>query len=144
MTNQGSKAAPRQSWFRALAVGTADAVGSPWAFALGVAVVILWAVSGPWFHYSDTWQLVINTGTTIATFLIVFLIQHTQNRDARVMQLKLDELIRAVSGARTELVSMEGMTDEELGALHEEFLRVQARAATGIKQIESRRNKKAG
>lgn len=76
--------------------------------------VLIWAAMGPRYHYSDTWQLVINTGTSVATFLIVFLIQNTQNRDAKVMQLKLDELIRAVQSARTELVQMESLTDEEL------------------------------
>src|SRR3954467_3969768 len=103
-------------WFRRIAHATAEAGGSPWAFLAGVGVIILWAFSGPYFRYSDTWQLIINTGTTIATFLIVFLIQHTQNRDAKVMQLKLDELIRAIASARTELVQMEALSDEELNS----------------------------
>jgi len=129
-------------WFRKVAHATAEAVGSPWAFLAGVAVTLLWAFSGPYFHYSDTWQLVINTGTTIATFLIVFLIQHTQNRAAKVMQLKLDELIRAVGTARTELVQMESLSDEQLRALQTEFTRLQEHAAKGLKRIEESRKKR--
>jgi low affinity Fe/Cu permease len=107
--------------FRQFARIAADAVGSPAAFLLGVAVTLAWAGTGSHFHYSDTWQLVINTGTSIGTFLIVFLIQNTQNRDAKVMQLKLDELIRAVKPARTELVQMESLTDAQLEELQREF-----------------------
>ena len=125
------------STFRKLAQSTAEAVGSPWAFAAAVVVTLAWAATGPMFHYSDTWQLVINTGTTIATFLIVFLIQHTQNRDARVIHLKLDELIRAVGEARTELVSMEEMSDSDLEKLRSEFQKVQIRAARNLEQIEA-------
>src|ERR1700694_2745470 len=96
--------------FRRFAKAAADVVGSPAAFLLAVFVTLLWAMTGPYFHYSDTWQLVINTGTSIGTFLIVFLIQNTQNRDAKVMQLKLDELIRALKPARNALVRMEGFS----------------------------------
>ena len=88
--------------FRKFARGAADAVASPAAFLLGVFTTLIWAATGSFFHYSDTWQLVINTGTSIGTFLIVFLIQNTQNRDSKVMQLKLDELIRSVKTARTD------------------------------------------
>jgi low affinity Fe/Cu permease len=94
-----------------------------------VLVVLVWLVTGPVFRYSDSWQLVINTGTTIITFLIVFLIQNTQNRDAQVMQLKLDELIRAVRSARTELVDMESLSDEELHRLQHQFEQLRQRAA---------------
>ncbi|HTD66177.1 MAG TPA: low affinity iron permease family protein [Candidatus Limnocylindria bacterium] len=110
--------------FRRFAHRTSQIVGSPWMFILACLVIIAWAVTGPIFHYSDTWQLVINTGTTIVTFLMVFLIQNTQNRDARAVHLKLDELIRAAKGARNQLVELEEMTDEDLDALHEEFHRV--------------------
>jgi low affinity Fe/Cu permease len=110
------------SLFRRLAHGTSRAVGSPWAFAVALAVVAGWAVTGPLFHFSDTWQLVINTGTTIVTFLMVFLIQNTQNRDTLAVQLKLDELIRAVKSARNELVRIDEMSDQELEALHQQFL----------------------
>jgi low affinity Fe/Cu permease len=110
--------------FRKLAYKTAEAVGSAPAFLIAVSVIIIWAVSGPIFKYSDTWQLIINTGTTIVTFLVVFLIQHTQNRDAKILQLKLDELIRAVSAARTKLVGLEDLPDEEIERLHKEFQRL--------------------
>jgi low affinity Fe/Cu permease len=113
-----------RSRFRVLAQSTAELVGSPWAFAAAVLVTIIWAATGPFFHFSDTWQLVINTGTTIVTFLMVFLIQSTQNRDAKAMHLKLDELIRALSTARTRLVHLENLTDEELTNLELEFQRL--------------------
>ncbi len=110
--------------FRIFSHRAAEAVGSSWAFLAGVLVVFLWGITGPVFHYSDTWQLVINTGTTIITFLMVFLIQNTQNRDARVMHLKLDELIRAVTAARTELVQLENLSDDDLEKLQKEFARL--------------------
>jgi low affinity Fe/Cu permease len=102
-----------------------------------VGVTLLWACLGPVFRYSDTWQLVINTGTSVATFLVVFLIQNTQNRDAKVMHLKLDELIRAIKPARTELVQMEGLSDDELAALQKEFENWRAQA---IEAIATRRH----
>jgi low affinity Fe/Cu permease len=111
-------------WFRLFANCTAQVVGSPWAFVIALVIVLVWAFTGPIFHYSDTWQLVINTGTTIITFLMVFLIQNTQNRDARAMHLKLDELIRGVAGARTGLVDLEDLSDEELDRLQKEFQRL--------------------
>jgi low affinity Fe/Cu permease len=113
--------------FRRFACSTADTMGSPWMFFLAVATVIVWAVSGPMFGYSDSWQLIINTGTTILTFLMVFLIQNTQNRDAKAIHLKLDELIRGVEGARTRLVSLEDMTDDELAELQAQFKRLHDR-----------------
>jgi low affinity Fe/Cu permease len=96
-------------------------MGTPWAFLVAVIVVLVWVATGPLFGYSDTWQLVINTGTTIVTFLMVFLIQNTQNRDAQAIHLKLDELIHAVKHARNELVDIEDMSDEEIQQLAEEF-----------------------
>jgi low affinity Fe/Cu permease len=102
-------------------------------------ITLLWAATGPYFHYSDTWQLVINTGTSVATFLVVFLIQNTQNRDARVMQLKLDELIRAIQPARTELVQMEGLTDEQLIDLQKEFESHRDRAISDLEKLQSHR-----
>jgi low affinity Fe/Cu permease len=99
-------------------------VGSPWAFLVACLVIVLWASTGPHFKFNNTWQLVINTGTTIVTFLMVFLIQNTQNRDARAMHLKLDELIRALKGARNKLVNLEEMSDAELDELQEQFQRV--------------------
>lgn len=114
--------------FRKFAGVVATVVGSAWAFCIAVFAVVLWAVSGPLFGYSDHWQLIINTTTTIVTFLIVFLIQNTQNRDARAIHLKLDELIRALRGARNQLVDLEALTDEELDRLQEEFQRLRRRA----------------
>jgi low affinity Fe/Cu permease len=107
---------------------TSMAVGSAWAFMAALFVIVVWAVSGPLFGYSDTWQLVINTGTTVITFLMVFLIQHTQNRDAKAIHLKLDELIRAVEGARTRLVDLQDLTDDELDELQAEFERLRKHA----------------
>jgi low affinity Fe/Cu permease len=127
--------------FRQFARMAADAVGSPAAFLLGVGAMLVWAATGPYFHYSDTWQLVINTGTSIGTFLIVFLIQNTQNRDAKVMQLKLDELIRAVKPARTELVQMESLTDAELDELQREFQSCRDEASNNLKRLAESRDR---
>src|SRR6266404_1127588 len=114
--------------FRAFSRNTASAVGSAWVFIVAITVVIVWAATGPTFHFSDTWQLIINTGTTIVTFLMVFLIQNTQNRDAKAMHLKLDEVIRALKGARNELVDLEDLSDEELKKLEEQFQRLRKKA----------------
>jgi low affinity Fe/Cu permease len=103
------------------------AVGSPWASFAALGIVLLWLVSGPFFGYSDPWQLLINTGTTIVTFLMVFLIQNAQNRDARAIHLKLDELIRGVKGARNALLNLEECTDTELEQLQREFQRLRER-----------------
>jgi low affinity Fe/Cu permease len=116
-------------WFRGFAHATADRVGRPSVFLLAVATVVVWAATGPAFHYSDTWQLVINTSTTIVTFLMVFLIQNTQNRDAQAVHLKLDELIRANRHARNELLGLEGMSDDELAELQVEFTRLRDEVA---------------
>ncbi|HEX3358002.1 MAG TPA: low affinity iron permease family protein [Tepidisphaeraceae bacterium] len=107
--------------FRKFSGKTATIVGSAWAFIIALVTIIVWAVTGPIFKFSDTWQLVINTGTTIVTFLMVFLIQNTQNRDARAIHLKLDELIRGLKGPRNRLVDLEDCTDEELEKLEQEF-----------------------
>jgi low affinity Fe/Cu permease len=99
-------------------------VGTPWAFLVALVGVLAWVLSGPAFHYSDTWQLVINTSTTIVTFLIVFLIQNTQNHDSRAIHLKLDELIRAVTEARTRLVDLQDLPEADLRKLEQEFKRL--------------------
>jgi low affinity Fe/Cu permease len=114
-------------FFRKLSQRTSNAVGTPWAFLVAALIVIVWAVTGPLFGFSDTWQLVINTGTTIVTFLMVFLIQNSQNRDFKAMNLKLDELIRGTKGPRTELVALEEMSDEDLERLHKQYLDLQRR-----------------
>ncbi|PYK84426.1 MAG: hypothetical protein DME28_07620 [Verrucomicrobia bacterium] len=103
-------------------------LGSAWAFAGAMLVILVWLLTGPTFHFSDTWQLIINTGTTIVTFLMVFLIQNTQNRDAKAMHLKLDEIIRALKKARNELVDLEDLSDEELTKLEEQFKQLRAKA----------------
>jgi low affinity Fe/Cu permease len=120
--------------FRKFSRACADAVGSPWAFLVAVSVCALWALTGPIYGYSDTWQLVINTATTVVTFLMVFLIQNTQNRDAKAIHLKLDELLRGVKGARTGLVHLEDLSDQELEALTKEFERLQHRAAERLRR----------
>jgi low affinity Fe/Cu permease len=113
----GSPGNGKQSGFRRLAIKTAEICGKPATFATAVLIVLVWGVSGPFFHYSDTWQLVINTGTTIVTFLMVFLIQATQNRDTAAIQLKLDELIMATRKARDQIAAAEDLSDEELESL---------------------------
>jgi low affinity Fe/Cu permease len=118
-----------QETFHVLARRASAILGSAWSFVVAILIIVAWAVSGPLFHFSDTWQLVINTGTTIVTFLMVFLIQNTQNRDSKAVQLKLNELIRALEGARNKLVSLEDLPEEELKRLEKEFGRVKARAA---------------
>ncbi|MDQ2947119.1 MAG: low affinity iron permease family protein [Acidobacteriota bacterium] len=120
--------------FRKFAQKSAEVVGSPWSFIVGVLMILVWGAAGPYFHYSDTWQLVINTGSSIITFLMVFLIQNTQNRDAKVISMKLDELIRAIGDARTELVQMEKLTDQELDGIRTQFEMERDQA---MKQIES-------
>jgi low affinity Fe/Cu permease len=103
-------------------------LGSAWAFTGAVVVIAVWLITGPAFHFSDTWQLIINTATTIITFLMVFLIQNTQNRDAKAVHLKLDEMIRALKGARDQLVDLEDLSDEELKNLEEQFQRLRKKA----------------
>src|SRR6185369_4781597 len=107
----------------------ADALGSPLVFAINCLLILVWAFSGPFFRYSDTWQLVVNTATTVFTYLAVFVIQNTQNRDARAVHLKLDELISSIEGARNRFVNLENLTDEELRVLHQQFQRLQKRAS---------------
>jgi low affinity Fe/Cu permease len=115
-------------WFEALASRTAQAMGKPLAFLIAVLTVVVWAITGPIFGYSDTWQLVINTGTTIVTFLMVFLIQNTQNRDTVALQLKLDELILATRGARNDLACIEEGTERDIEAARAEVHERTARA----------------
>ena len=114
----------------------ATLVGTPIIFIIAVLAVIIWAISGPQFGYSDTWQLVINTATTIVTFLMVFLIQNTQNRDAKAIHLKLDELLKAVKGARTNLVNLENFDDDALANLQKEFEDLQKQYSDRKERIE--------
>jgi low affinity Fe/Cu permease len=117
--------------FRRFSVAAANALGSSWMFIANVLLILVWLVAGPFFHYSDTWQLIVNTATTVFTYLAVFLIQNTQNRDAMAIHLKLDELIKGVTGARTGLVNLQKLSDEELAALQEEFNRLQDKHSKG-------------
>ena len=110
--------------FRCFAQRSSMLLGSAWAFCAAALVNLVWLITGPAFHFSDTWQLIINTATTVVTFLMVFLIQNTQNRDAKAMHLKLDELIRAIKGARNQLVDLEELSDDELKKLEEQFRRL--------------------
>jgi len=119
--------------FRVFARKSSVVLGSAWTFAAAILIVMTWALTGPRFHYSDTWQLIINTGTTIVTFLMVFLIQNTQNRDAKSVHLKLDEVIRAVKGARNELVNLQELSDEDLTKLEQQFQRVRKNAEHDVK-----------
>ena len=118
--------------FRKFASGTARGFGSPWMFLLAAVLCVGWLVTGPIFHYSDTWQFFINDITNIVTFLAVFLIQNTQNRDAKAIHLKLDELLRSAEGARNHLVNLEEFSDEELDHLQREFERIRRREASRV------------
>ena len=124
----GAKCYSFRNGFRNCAQWLSLAVGSPRAFLLALGSVVLWACLGPACHFSDTWQLVINTATTVVTFLMVFVIQNTQNRDTKALHLKLDELLRGVAGARTSLVNLEQLSDEELERLQRQFERLRNRA----------------
>jgi low affinity Fe/Cu permease len=114
--------------FRIFARRSSTVLGSAWAFGIAILIIVIWGLTGPAFHYSNTWQLIINTGTTIVTFLMVFLIQNTQNRDAKAAHLKLDEIIRALKGARNELIDLEKLADEDLTSLEKQFERVRKKA----------------
>jgi len=127
--------------FSKFAQATAAWTGHPVAFLLALSIVLVWIVSGPIFHYSDTWQLVINTGTTIVTFLMVFLIQNTQNRDMLAVQLKLSELVLAMKGAENKFAAIEDLSDEELARLHEQC---RERAEHTLSHIEQRKQEKMG
>jgi low affinity Fe/Cu permease len=122
--------------FGQLARWAACALGTPGAFILACATILVWAVTGPLFGYSDTWQLIINTGTTIVTFLMVFLVQNTQNHDARALHLKLDELLRSIKQARNRLIDLENCTDEEIDQLEKQFRRLKRREARQPSEVE--------
>ena len=123
-------------WFSRFAGKAARVVGHPVMFLTAVVILVLWLVSGPYYHYSDTWQLIINTGTSVITFLVVFLIQNTQNRDAKAIHLKLDELIRSHHPAHDELIDIEKLSDEELDELEKRYEAIR-------KQLEARRGRKS-
>jgi low affinity Fe/Cu permease len=114
--------------FRIFAHQSSMVLGSAWIFAGAVLIIVVWMLTGPTFHFSDTWQLIINTATTVITFLMVFLIQNTQNHDTKAVHLKLDEMIRALKGARNQLVDLEDLSDEELKKLEQQFQRLRKKA----------------
>ncbi len=126
--------------FRKFAHKTSDAMGSSWAFLLAALIIVVWLITGPLFNFSDTWQLIINTGTTIVTFLMVFLIQNTQNRDAKATELKLDELIKSNKNARNKLIDAEDFSDEELEKLKKTIAQHQLkRRKTGKKKQQTKK-----
>src|SRR5215831_17807703 len=135
-TSRRKRGAPVDSGLARFSMWATKWAGSSWAFAVACGVVVVWVLTGPIFHYSDTWQLVINTGTTIVTFLMVFLIQNTQNRDTLAIQLKLSELVLAMKGAENKFAAIEDLTDEELEELHKDC---RARAEMTLQQLEGRR-----
>ncbi|HEY0605431.1 MAG TPA: low affinity iron permease family protein [Herpetosiphonaceae bacterium] len=122
------------SWFTSFAKWTSRATGRPATFVLAVAIILIWAITGPLFGFSDTWQLVINTGTTIVTFLMVFLIQNTQNRDSEAIQVKLDELIRALAGAHNVLLDLEELDEEQLDRIHATYEKLARQAREELKR----------
>ena len=124
------------SWFTRAAKWASRTAGRPSTFVVAVVIILLWALSGPLFDFSDTWQLVINTGTTIITVVMVFLIQNTQNRDTEALQIKLDELLRAVDAARNTMIDLEELDDEELEAIREDYLKLARKARTKVKRGE--------
>lgn len=121
-------------WFSNFSSRAAKLSGSPIAFAIAAASIVIWIVSGPIFRFSDTWQLVINTGTTIVTFLMVFLIQHAQNRDTEAIHLKIDELIRATGGARNTMIDLDRLSEKQLAELQKEFQRLCDEGSSGDQQ----------
>ncbi len=127
----------RKSWFNRFAKGASRATGQPMAFLLAFLIIIAWGVTGPLFRFSDTWQLVINTSTTIVTFLMVFLIQNSQNRESEAVQIKLDELIRATQGAHTVLLDLEEMDDEQLAELKKRYHNIATTSRDALRRGES-------
>jgi low affinity Fe/Cu permease len=125
---------PHQAWFTRFAKWTARASGRPLTFTIAFLVIVVWAVTGPLFGFSDTWQLVINTGTTIVTFLMVFLIQNTQNRDSEAIQVKLDELIRLSKGGHNVLLDLEELEDEELDRIQDSYRKIAQRAREELRR----------
>jgi low affinity Fe/Cu permease len=125
-----------QDAFRVFARGASAVLGTAWVFVGAITIIAVWAATGHFYDYSDTWQLLINTGTTIVTFLMVFLIQNTQNRDSKAVHLKLDELIRAIDSARNHLVNVDRLSDEELKTLEKQFKRISKKADETLGRVE--------
>lgn len=136
VSKNGSPVKAGPPGFARFAKAIAQASGRPSAFFLATLVILAWAVTGPMFHFSDTWQLVINTGTTIVTFVMVFLIQNTQNRDSQALHMKLDELIRAVSGARNCLIDLDELTDEELTRIQNHYAKLAKKSKHELRELQ--------
>ena len=134
----GKSNGAKESGFHVFATKAAYWVGTKWAFLIATVVIVVWVVSGPYFQYSDTWQLIINTGTTVVTFLVVFLIQNTQNRDARAIHLKLDEIIKAIDQAQNEMIDIEHLSDPELEKLAEKYKKLRDESDTRRKRREKK------
>jgi low affinity Fe/Cu permease len=134
---KGAEASRHVSWFTRVAKAASRAAGKPATFAIAAALILLWAFTGPIFEYSDTWQLVINTSTTIITFLMVFLIQNTQNRDTEALQIKLDELIRAVETAHNAVLDLEELDDEQLALIRADYIQLAEKARERLKRGKS-------
>lgn len=132
----------KNSLFTRFAKATAYYTGRPHVFIGAVAVIVIWAVSGPIFGFSDTWQLVINTGTTIITFLMVFLIQNTQNRDTEALQLKLDEIVRSLKGARNQVLDIEDLDEKDLDEIRKEYLALAEKARDEKDELAKKKKKK--
>jgi low affinity Fe/Cu permease len=130
-------------FFHKVAVKVSNITGSAWTFITALIIITVWAISGPVFGFSDTWQLIINTSTTIITFLMVFLIQNTQNRDARAIHIKLDELIRGVKGARNSLVDLENLSEEEIRKYETEFKKLHTKYISLSQKRKTKRSKKS-
>ena len=128
-----------KEWFRRFSDRTSALAGSPWTFTATVLVTVVWLILGPVFRYSDTWQLTMNTFASQLTFLMAFLLQNTQNRDSRAMQLKLDEMIRSIEGARPHLINLEELSEEELAELQKEFVRLRERSKKERPEVPPRR-----
>lgn len=133
-----------KSWFTHFAKWTARATGQPAAFAIAVTIILVWGASGPVFRFSDTWQLVINTGTTIVTFLMVFLIQNTQNRDSEAMQVKLDEIIRAIEGADNALLDLEELDEKELDHIRADYEKMAEEARKALNKVRQEKDAAKG
>src|SRR5690349_17121611 len=134
--NNGAKG---KDFFRQFCCGVSNLVGASWAFSAACFLILAWAATGPIFHFSDTWQLVINTGTTIITFLMVFLIQNTQNRDTEALQIKLDELIRAMKGAQNVVLDLEELDDKDLEEFRKDYLKLAEAARREMKRKKQKR-----
>lgn len=130
-------------YFRKFAHKISVATGSPWAFILAFLIVLIWLATGPLFNFSDTWQLVINTGTTIITFLMVFLIQNTQNRDSKAMHLKLDELIRSIETARNSMLDLEDSSDDAIKTMDKEFRELRDEAEDVVEAVDDLKQRTA-